>query len=130
MSRENGVPDMKAEALNGLGDVLLQTGDVGEARAHHAAALRLASEVGSPGNQARAHSGLARAYHADGDSLQARHHWQEALTRYDTIAPEAREIRAILARIDDGEDDGDKPTEDDGGTKDPSPADLSGHTAI
>ena len=43
--------------------------------------------------------------------------------RYDAIgAPEA------LAILDDGEDDGNKPMEDDGGTKDTSPDDLSGHT--
>jgi DNA-binding SARP family transcriptional activator/Tfp pilus assembly protein PilF len=131
VSVEIGDPEMEVEALNGLGDVFLQTGDVGKARAHHAAALRLASEVGLPLGQAGAHSGLARACHADGDAAAARRHWQEALTRCDAIgAPEASEIRAILARIDDGEDDGNRPTEDDSGTRDPSPDDLSGRTAI
>jgi hypothetical protein len=80
---------------------------------HHAAALRLASEVGAPLEQARAHSGLARVCEADGDSLQARHHWQQALTRYAAIgAPEAREIRARLATAGDSGDKDDKTTEE------------------
>jgi hypothetical protein len=79
-----------------------KTGEAGKARAHHAAALELTSEIGAPLEQARAHSGLARACHADGDPAQARHHWQQALTRYTAIgAPEADEIRALLAMIAD-----------------------------
>jgi hypothetical protein len=116
-----------AYALNGLGDVLSQTGGTDEARAHHATALRLASEAGWPLEQARAHDGLARACHADGDSLQARHHWQEALTRYvATGAPEARDIRARLAMTGDGHNDDQKPAEEEhGGTTSPLSDDLS-----
>jgi DNA-binding SARP family transcriptional activator len=122
MSHEIGDPVREAAALNGLGNVLFQTGDAEQARAHHATALRLASEAGSPREQARAHSGLARACHAGGDSVQARHHWQEALTRYTAIgAPEAREIRARLARAGDGRDDGEKPAQEDGDTTAPCP---------
>lgn len=70
----------------------------GKARAHHAAALRLASEVGEPREQARSHDGLARAYHADADLPLARHHWQEALTLFAAIgAPDADDVRARLA---------------------------------
>ncbi len=99
MAREFGLRVLEATTLNCLGQVLTETGDTGKASAHHATALRLASEGGSPLEQARAHSGLAAACQASGDSLQARHHWQEALTRYTAIgAPEAREIRAQLAR--------------------------------
>ncbi|HEX3920863.1 MAG TPA: tetratricopeptide repeat protein [Streptosporangiaceae bacterium] len=87
---------MEAGTLNGLGDVFFRSGEPDKARTHHATALRLASEIGSPLEQARAHSGLARAYHADGDSHRARHHWQEALTRYTAVgAPEADEIRRL-----------------------------------
>jgi tetratricopeptide (TPR) repeat protein len=100
--REIGDPAQEADALNGLGDVLLQTGEAGKARAHHAAALELTAEIGTPLEQARAHSGLARACHADGDPAQARHHWQQALIRYTAIgAPEAGEIRALMALITD-----------------------------
>jgi hypothetical protein len=60
MIREIGDRDMEADALNGLGEVFLETGEAGQARVHHAAALRLASETGAPRQQARAHSGLAR----------------------------------------------------------------------
>ena len=98
MSRGGGDRVVEAEALNGLGGVLLHTGEAGKARVHHAAALRLASEADAPLEQAHAHSGLARACEADGDSLQARHHWREALTGYVAIgAPEAGEIRDRLA---------------------------------
>jgi Flp pilus assembly protein TadD len=76
---------MQADALNGLGEVLLRTGDPGNARSYHAAGLRLVSQADSPRQQARAHSGLARSCEANGDSLRARHHWQEALTRYDAL---------------------------------------------
>jgi tetratricopeptide (TPR) repeat protein len=93
---------LEADAFNGLGEVLVQTGELDKAREHHATALRLASEAASPRAQARAHSGLARTCDADGASVQARHHWQEALDRYETIgAPEASEIRARLATTSD-----------------------------
>ena len=88
---------------------------------YHAAALRLASQVGSPLEQARAHSGLARVCQAGGDSPRARHHWQEALTRYTAIgAPEADAIRTQLALAGDDGDEGGKPTEQDGHTQ-PAP---------
>jgi tetratricopeptide (TPR) repeat protein/transcriptional regulator with XRE-family HTH domain len=117
MSREIGHRVVEAEALNGLGDVFFRTGETDKARTHHTAALRLASETGSPLEQARAHSGLARACQADGDSLQARHHWQQALARYADIgAPEAREIRARLAKAGDSSDDDDQSTEENRGT--------------
>jgi Flp pilus assembly protein TadD len=96
--REIGDPILEADALNGLGEVLCHTGEADKARAHHATALRLASEADTPQQQARAHSGLARACQADGQSLQARHHWQQALALYTRLgAPEADGIRAQLA---------------------------------
>jgi tetratricopeptide (TPR) repeat protein len=104
MSRKIGDRVLEADALNGLGEVAFRTGDADKARVHHAAALRLATEADAPLEQARAHSGLARACRTDGDSLQARHHWREALTRYAAIgAPEADEIRALLATVGDGD---------------------------
>jgi tetratricopeptide (TPR) repeat protein len=48
ISRETGARALEAGALNGLGNVLSRTGDAGKARAHHAAALRLASEADGP----------------------------------------------------------------------------------
>jgi tetratricopeptide (TPR) repeat protein len=104
MSREIGDRDLEANALNGLGDFHLLTGNADKARAHHAAALRLASATDSSRQQARAHSGLARACQADGDPAQAWRHWQEALTRYAAIgAPEADQVLAEMATVDHGQ---------------------------
>jgi hypothetical protein len=101
---------MQTEALNGLGDVLFAAGDAGTAGEHYATALRLASQAGLPREQARAHTGLARACQVSGDPVQARHHWRQALIRYQAIgAPEAREIRAQLAKARDGRDEDGKP---------------------
>jgi tetratricopeptide (TPR) repeat protein len=123
MSRQFGDRILEACALNCLGEVLFRTGNAGQARAHHATALRLASKADVPREQAHAHSGLAHAYQTDGDLVQARRHWQEALAIYAAIgAPEADEIRAQLATTGNGDDDGDKPTEDDRGTTASSPA--------
>jgi len=56
--REIGERAGEAEALNGLGDVLLATGQAERARAHYAAALVLASQIGDKHEQARARAGL------------------------------------------------------------------------
>jgi hypothetical protein len=81
---------------------LLGTGQPGRARAEHATALGLASEIDDKSEQARAHNGLAHAYHAVADTGQARHHWHEALTIYaDLGAPEAEQVRAQLTAADE-----------------------------
>jgi tetratricopeptide (TPR) repeat protein len=93
LSRETGDQEDEAEALNGLGEVLLGTGQPGQARVRYAAALGLASQIGGKYQEARAHNGLG----------QARRHWQEALTLYTTLGtPEASRVRAQL--ITAGED--------------------------
>jgi Flp pilus assembly protein TadD len=92
----------KADALNDLGEVLLGTGQPAQARAHHAAALDLASQIGGKYQQARAHNGLGHAFHATGDHGQARRHWQQAITLYTGLgAPEADEVRAQLIAAGD-----------------------------
>ena len=56
----------EAEALNGLGDALLAAGQAAQARAHYAAALVLASQIGDKHEQARARAELdSRACAAD-----------------------------------------------------------------
>jgi tetratricopeptide (TPR) repeat protein len=109
--REVGDRQKEADALNGLGEVLLRRDERDKARGCHTAALRLASEAGLPQQQARAHGGLARVCDADGDVTGASNHWQEALASYDAIgAPEAGEIRARLAMMGGNGDDTRKPT--------------------
>ena len=46
---------MEAETLDNLADVFFRTGHRDTARAHHATALRLASDADSPWHQARYH---------------------------------------------------------------------------
>jgi tetratricopeptide (TPR) repeat protein len=100
---ELGDPSGQAIALNGLGQVFLAAGRPGDARRQHAAALSLALQSGDTYEQARAHDGLAGSYQASGDPGRARRHRQEALTRYDELgAPEADQIRALLAADDGG----------------------------
>ena len=64
--RESGDRTGEAEALNGVGEILLATGQPDEARAEHAAALALASQIGDAYEQARAHRGLSAALDATG----------------------------------------------------------------
>ena len=95
--RELGDRAGEAEALNGLGDALLASGQPEDARAQHAIALGLASQIGDKFERARAHNGLAHTFHATGDPGQARHHWQQALTVYTELgAPEVDDVRARL----------------------------------
>jgi len=95
----------EADALNGLGETLLGAGRHDQARGHHAAALSIAGQSGDRHEQARAHHGLARAHLVTGDRDRARHHWQEALAGYaDLGVPEAEQVRAQLAALDDTPD--------------------------
>jgi tetratricopeptide (TPR) repeat protein len=93
--REQDVPWYEAEVLNSIGETLLATGQPGQARDHHAAALTLTRRTGALHEQARAHRGLAAACHATGELEQASRHWQQALDIYtDLGVPEAAEMRA------------------------------------
>jgi hypothetical protein len=90
--------EVEADALNSLGEVLLAAGELSLARAQHAAALGLASQIGAKLQQARAHHGLARGHEAVFDPGQARPHWQQALALYtDLGVPEAGQVRAEVA---------------------------------
>jgi hypothetical protein len=76
------------------------SGQLDDARGHHAAALALVSRTGDRYEQACAHHGLATIYHANCDLAQARSHWQQALARYSAICtPEAEQIHAQLAAL-------------------------------
>jgi tetratricopeptide (TPR) repeat protein len=87
----------EADALNGLGEVMLAQADPGQARAFFGRALDLARRAAVPYEQARAHDGLGRACHAAGDHGQARHYWQHALGIFSELdAPEADEVRGEL----------------------------------
>lgn len=54
-------PAQEADALNCLGDLLLRTGEHGQAGARYSAAILLAAQAGAAAEQARAQDGLARA---------------------------------------------------------------------
>jgi Flp pilus assembly protein TadD len=97
----SGVMDRcgQAEALHGLGEVLLATGQVDRALARFRAALDLASAIGDKYEQARALSGLADSHHAAGDPVLAHREWRQALALFSVLGtPEADEIRDRLAR--------------------------------
>jgi hypothetical protein len=75
-----------------------------EARAAHAAALTLASQIGDAYEQARAHNGLGAALHAAGNVTLARHHWLRALDLYSELgAPEPDGIRVQVAALECGD---------------------------
>ncbi len=71
LSRETGNRDDEADALNGLGELLLTTGQHEQASIQYSAALGLACQIGGNYQQARAHRGLTRAHQAVGDSGRA-----------------------------------------------------------
>jgi tetratricopeptide (TPR) repeat protein len=82
---------------NGLGEVLLVTGRLADARTEYTAALKVATTSSERYDQGRAHDGLARAHQASGDPARARRHWQEALACYEALGViEAGPIRASL----------------------------------
>lgn len=98
--RQTGDRNGQADALNGLGETLLATGQLTDAREQHSAALAVAAQIGGRYQQARAHYGLARACDATGDPAEALVHWQEALALYAALgAPEAGQIREHLAAL-------------------------------
>jgi tetratricopeptide (TPR) repeat protein len=90
----------QAKALNDLGKVLLSTGDLEQARAQHATALKLASQAGCKNEEAQAYDGLADTYRAAGQEDAARAHWQQALAIYTALAvPEATQVSTKLDEI-------------------------------
>ncbi len=94
----------EADARNCLGETLLADGHYAAAQRQHAIALRLASQIGHRQYEARAHDGLGHCRRVSFDFGEARVHWQQALARYAEIgAPEAGQVRARLATLDDGD---------------------------
>lgn len=71
LSRETGNRDDEVDGLNGLGELLLTTGQHEQASIQYSAALDLACQIGGNYQQARAHRGLTRAHQAVGDSGRA-----------------------------------------------------------
>jgi DNA-binding SARP family transcriptional activator/tetratricopeptide (TPR) repeat protein len=98
--RQAGDRTGEAESLNGLGEVLLATGDARLAGYQHAAALSIASDIGDRREKARADDGLGRACHTLGNAEAALRYWQCALAGYAELgAPEAALVRGRLAAI-------------------------------
>jgi tetratricopeptide (TPR) repeat protein len=94
-------PHGEAYALNRVAETLLSIRQPDQARAYHAAALTLASQIGARYEQARAHNGLALTHQADGDLDQARHHWRKALAAYTNLGvPDVEDVRTYLTALD------------------------------
>jgi hypothetical protein len=77
--REIGNRSGEAVPLNSLGEILLATGQPGNARAQHTTALGLAEQISGKLQQARAHNGLGHAYQATGDIGKASDPWRMRL---------------------------------------------------
>jgi tetratricopeptide (TPR) repeat protein len=100
LNREIGSKYGEADALGVLGNVLLADGRGSEARAHHEAAVSLATEADNKEAQARAHHGLADVCRAASDPSGARQHLGRALALYTELgAPEADRIRDQLKAV-------------------------------
>jgi tetratricopeptide (TPR) repeat protein len=100
LSRDIGDRVAEADALNGLGEVLLAAGHADQALAQHRAALSLASRTGDKYEQARAQDGLGCGYLAGGDGEATRCHWVRALSLHARLGtPEAGRIRTRLAAL-------------------------------
>ena len=101
--REIGERDGEASALNGLGETARATSDPTTALTHHTAAHTIAVEIGEREQHARAHAGLGRIHHNLGELTLADRHYRRALALYvDLGMPQADQVRADLAAIDNG----------------------------
>ncbi|WP_219825854.1 AfsR/SARP family transcriptional regulator [Nonomuraea typhae] len=102
LCRRLGYRSDEATGLNGLGEVARAMGRPSRAVADHEAALALAGEIGVLPEQARAHRGLAGAYLDLHRVDLVRDHAKRALDLYTHLGtPEAAEVRAMLAHLDD-----------------------------
>jgi hypothetical protein len=98
--RRIGHQASQAQALNGMGNLMLATGQLGQSRAQHGLALDLATRIGDKYQQGAAHDGLAHAHKAGRDLSRAYHHWQQALALYtDLDVPEASEVLRHLVLL-------------------------------
>jgi tetratricopeptide (TPR) repeat protein len=99
LCRDAGQRLGQAETLNCLGELSSQTGD-GQARDHHAQALAIARDLGTPPEEARALEGIGHSHLRDGNPTQAAAPLREALTIYQRIAsPAARRIQETLLQL-------------------------------
>jgi tetratricopeptide (TPR) repeat protein len=106
IAREMGDRRGEACALNGLGEAANATGRPTDALTHHTAANTVAADSSHRDQQARAHAGLGQAHLTLADPAAAREHFHHALTLYaELAAPEADQIRARLAALDNGRDE-------------------------
>lgn len=87
----------RAETLNCIGELSSRTGADQQARDHHAQALAIAREPGTPPEQARALEGIGRSHLCDGDPIQAAAPLRDALAIYQRIgSPAARRVQETL----------------------------------
>lgn len=82
---EIGLPGLRAEVLNNLGETLLDAGRADDARVAHESALAVAAEHDDRLELARASHGLSRALRAAGLSAEAGVHLRAALAMYDRL---------------------------------------------
>ena len=90
----------QAETLNCLGELASRTADGRQARDHHAQALAIAREIGTPLEEARALEGIGRSHLHDGHASEGTACLRQALTIYQRIAaPAARRVQETLLQL-------------------------------
>jgi hypothetical protein len=93
-------PARPAETLNCLGELAPRTADGRHARDHHAQALVIARDLGSPLEEARALEGTGRSHLRDGHASEGTACLEQALAIYQHIAaPAARRVQETLHQL-------------------------------
>jgi molybdopterin/thiamine biosynthesis adenylyltransferase len=101
--RDGGDRLGQAETLNCLGELASRTADGRQARDHHAQALAIARELGTPLQEARALEGIGHSHIRDGHPGEGTALLEQALAIYQRIgAPAARRVQETLLRSRSG----------------------------
>src|SRR5690606_14448282 len=93
-----GDDQVRAAALNTLGETLCAAGRPDQARSYHEQALALAERISDRRERARARDGLGDACRGAGDTRMALGHWRLAHAGYlELRAPAADRVREKIA---------------------------------
>jgi hypothetical protein len=95
--RASSIRPPTSETPNCLGELASRTADGRQARDHHARALAIARDLGTPPEEARALEGIGHSHLRDGNPTQAAAPLRNALALYQRIgSPAARRVEETL----------------------------------